>query len=91
MPFTLKKQLVTDWQHITQDRRLVALPRELTAAAVMSRYMETKATRGATQQQTLRAQELMDGVRTYFDKVGGGGRGFLPCRQGRMHYVRSRY
>lgn len=68
MPFTLKKQLVTDWQSVTQDRRFVKLPRELTAAAVMNNYMENKAKRG-TPQQTARAQELMDGVRIYFDKV----------------------
>ncbi|CAM9432310.1 unnamed protein product [Ectocarpus fasciculatus] len=69
MPFTLKKQLVTDWEHVTQEpRRLVKLPRELTAANVMAQYMESKANRG-TPQQTARAQELMDGVRIYFDKA----------------------
>lgn len=69
MPFTLKKQLVTDWENVTQEpRRLVKLPRELTAADVMSQYMESKAKR-STPPQTARAQELMDGVRMYFDKV----------------------
>lgn len=69
MPFTLKKQLVTDWENVTQEpRRLVKLPRELTAANVMSQYMEAKAKR-STPAQTARAQELMDGVRIYFDKV----------------------
>lgn len=69
MPFTLKKQLVTDWEHVTQEpRRLVKLPRELTAADVMANYMESKAKR-STPQQTARAQELMDGVRIYFDKA----------------------
>lgn len=69
MPFTLKKQLVTDWENVTQEpRRLVQLPRELTAADVMLRYMHSKAER-STAQQTARAQELMDGVRIYFDKV----------------------
>lgn len=70
MPFTLKKQLVTDWENVTQEpRRLVKLPRELTAAAVMEQYMGTKKERSATAQQIARAQELMDGVRIYFDKV----------------------
>lgn len=70
MPFTLKKQLVTDWENVTQEpQRLVKLPRELTAADVMAQYMESKANR-STPQQTARAQELMDGVRIYFDKVG---------------------
>lgn len=69
MPFTLKKQLVTDWENVTHEpRRLVKLPREVTAADVMSQYMEGKAKR-STAQQTARAQELMDGVRIYFDKV----------------------
>lgn len=73
MPFTLKKQLVTDWENVTQEpRRLVKLPRELTAADVMSQYMDSKAKR-STPQQTARAQELMDGVRIYFDKVRGTG------------------
>lgn len=73
MPFTLKKQLVTDWENVTQEpRRLVKLPRELTAADVMSQYMDNKAKR-STPQQTARAQELMDGVRIYFDKVRGTG------------------
>ncbi|CAN0475734.1 unnamed protein product [Discosporangium mesarthrocarpum] len=35
MPFTLKKQLVTDWESVTQEPcRLVKLPREVTAAQV---------------------------------------------------------
>lgn len=69
MPFTLKKQLVTDWENVTQEpRRLVKLPRELTAADVMKQYMDSKRNR-STPQQTARAEELMDGVRIYFDKV----------------------
>lgn len=71
MPFTLKKQLVTDWERVTQDRRFVKLPRELTAAEVLANYVETKVKR-STPQQTARAQELMDGVRVYFDKVREG-------------------
>lgn len=72
MPFTLKKQLVTDWENVTQEpRRLVRLPRDPTAADVMKQYMDSKANR-STQQQTARAQELMDGVRIYFDKVTPG-------------------
>lgn len=73
MPFTLKKQLIADWENITQEpRRLVRLPRELTAARVMANYMENKAKR-STPQQTARAQELMDGVRIHFDKVRADG------------------
>lgn len=69
MPFTLKKQLMTDWENVTQEpRRLVKLPRELTAADVMSQYMESKADR-STPPQIARAQELIDGVRIYFDKA----------------------
>lgn len=74
MPFTLKKQLVTDWENVTQEpRRLVKLPRELTAADVMKQYMDSKANR-STPQQMARAQELMDGVRIYFDKARPGDR-----------------
>eukprot|EP00903_Cladosiphon_okamuranus_P007568 g7342.t1 len=70
MPFTLKKQLVTDWENVTQEpRRLVKLPREKTAADVMNDYMESKANRSSTPQQMARARELMDGVRIYFDKA----------------------
>ena len=69
MPFTLKKQLVIDWENITQEpRRLVKLPRELNAVDVMAQYMDSKAKR-STPTQMARAQELMDGVRIYFDKV----------------------
>lgn len=69
MPFTLKKQLMTDWENVTQEpKRLVKLPRELTAADVMSQYMTSKADR-STAPQIARAQELIDGVRIYFDKV----------------------
>lgn len=68
MPFTLKKQLIMDWERVTHDRRFVKLPRELTAAEVLSNYVETKVKR-STPQQSARAQELMDGVRLYFDKV----------------------
>ncbi|CAM9930936.1 unnamed protein product, partial [Choristocarpus tenellus] len=69
MPFTLKKQLVTDWESVTQEPwRLVKLPREITASQVMERYMESKVKRGSTQQ-AARYQELIDGLRIYFDKV----------------------
>ncbi|CAN0375319.1 unnamed protein product [Ascophyllum nodosum] len=69
MPFTLKKQLVIDWENITQEpRRLVKLPRELNAVDVMAQYMDSKAKR-STPTQMARAQELMDGVRIYFDKA----------------------
>lgn len=72
MPFTLKKQLVTDWENVTQEpRRLVKLPRELTAADVMQQYLDSKDNGKTPAQQAARARELMDGVRIYFDKVRG--------------------
>mmetsp|Transcript_4193 Transcript_4193/g.5406 ORF Transcript_4193/g.5406 Transcript_4193/m.5406 type:complete len:298 (-) Transcript_4193:271-1164(-) len=69
MPFTLKKQLVDDWEFITQEpKRLVPVPREPTAADVMKQFLEMKERRG-NNPHLQRFQELIDGLRIYFDKA----------------------
>lgn len=68
MPFAVKKQLVTDWEHMTQEPgNLVKLPRELTAADVMAKHTESKPTR-FTPEQNAPPQELIDDFRLFFYK-----------------------
>jgi len=69
MPFTLKKQLVDDWEFITQQpKMLVPIPRNPTAASVMEQFIEWKQKRGNLPQ-LQRFQELIEGLRVYFNKA----------------------
>eukprot|EP00611_Tribonema_gayanum_P030352 TRINITY_DN840_c1_g1_i1.p1 TRINITY_DN840_c1_g1~~TRINITY_DN840_c1_g1_i1.p1 ORF type:complete len:335 (-),score=139.47 TRINITY_DN840_c1_g1_i1:76-999(-) len=69
IPFTLKRQLVQDWENVTQEPRcLLPLPRARTAAHVLDAFIESK--RGAcTAAQLARFRELVDGLRLYFDRA----------------------
>ena len=51
MPFTLKKRLVDDWEHVTQSHKLVRLPCTMTASQVLKQFLESKKDRkGVTPQ-----------------------------------------
>jgi len=69
IPFTLKRQLVDDWEWITHDPgRLAPIPRAITVEAIMQQFMEFKQRRGNSPQ-LQRYQEMVDGIRIYFDKA----------------------
>jgi len=68
LPFTLKKQLVDDWESISQmdPHMLVTLPRKPTVSDVISEFLEFKAKRTSTAKQQ-HLTELLEGLRIYFD------------------------
>ncbi|TFJ81399.1 hypothetical protein NSK_007360 [Nannochloropsis salina CCMP1776] len=71
MPFTLKKQLVDDWELVTRPpHHLVPLPRSPSAAAVLSSFLAHKKEQGtASTVQLARLEEMLHGLREYFDKA----------------------
>ncbi|KAJ7543973.1 hypothetical protein O6H91_09G060600 [Diphasiastrum complanatum] len=67
LPGILKKQLVDDWELITQQRKLVKLPRTPNANEVLMKFFEYKKQQEASiGDSTL---EIMDGLRSYFNKA----------------------
>ncbi|KAI8919053.1 hypothetical protein PhCBS80983_g01848 [Powellomyces hirtus] len=74
MPESLKAQLVEDWENVTKNHRLVRLPREITVADILKRYKEsTKDVKGKRSAKDSARnddllQEVLDGIRTYFDR-----------------------
>lgn len=66
LPGMLKKQLVDDWEFITQMGKLIKLPRSPTADEILKKYLEFKTKRDGAADDAL--VEVLNGLRTYFDK-----------------------
>mmetsp|Transcript_61460 Transcript_61460/g.84466 ORF Transcript_61460/g.84466 Transcript_61460/m.84466 type:complete len:407 (-) Transcript_61460:466-1686(-) len=72
LPFTLKKQLVMDWERLSQASppMLVSLPRNPSVHDIIKQFLDFKAKRASTSKQ-LHFSELLDGLKIYFDKALG--------------------
>ena len=66
LPGTLKKQLVEDWEFITQMGKLVRLPRSPSAQEILKKYIDFKTKRDGAVEDSL--VEVLNGLRGYFDK-----------------------
>lgn len=66
LPGTLKKQLVEDWEFITQMGKLVKLPRSPSAEEILKKYIDFKTKRDGAVEDSL--VEVLNGLRSYFDK-----------------------
>lgn len=66
LPGTLKKQLVDDWEFITQMGKLVKLPRSPSAEEIIKKYIDFKTKRDGAVEDSL--VEVLNGLRSYFDK-----------------------
>uniref|UniRef100_A0A0C9S236 TSA: Wollemia nobilis Ref_Wollemi_Transcript_21891_1550 transcribed RNA sequence n=1 Tax=Wollemia nobilis TaxID=56998 RepID=A0A0C9S236_9CONI len=67
LPTTLKKQLVDDWDFVTQLGKLVKLPRNPTVDDILKKYLEHKTKKeGMVGDSTV---EILNGLRSYFDKA----------------------
>lgn len=66
LPGTLKKQLVEDWEFITQMGKLVKLPRSPSAEEIIKKYIDFKTKRDGAVEDSL--VEVLNGLRSYFDK-----------------------
>uniref|UniRef100_K3W9B5 Uncharacterized protein n=1 Tax=Globisporangium ultimum (strain ATCC 200006 / CBS 805.95 / DAOM BR144) TaxID=431595 RepID=K3W9B5_GLOUD len=89
MPFSLKKQLVEDWRHITQEPyRLVSLPRKPTVSQIINNYLEFKKSKlkegdEADEKEYKNLEGIMEGIQSYFDRALGS---ILLYRMERKQY-----
>ncbi|KAJ7525268.1 hypothetical protein O6H91_17G043500 [Diphasiastrum complanatum] len=67
MPGILKKQLVDDWELISQLGKLIKLPRSPNVEEILKKYLEFKLKRGDMVGDSL--VEVLNGLRSYFDKA----------------------
>ncbi|CAH8345071.1 unnamed protein product [Eruca vesicaria subsp. sativa] len=67
IPATLRKQLVDDWENVTQKDKVVKLPRSPTVDEILSKYLELKTKKDGMI--TDAVGEILKGIRCYFDKA----------------------
>ncbi|XP_019076604.1 protein MRG1 isoform X6 [Vitis vinifera] len=67
IPATLKKQLVDDWDFVTQQDKLVKLPRIPNVDAILIKYLEYRIKKDGTM--TDYVAEILNGLRSYFDRA----------------------
>ncbi|KAI8535028.1 hypothetical protein RHMOL_Rhmol10G0143200 [Rhododendron molle] len=67
IPSTLKKQLVDDWEFITQQDKLVKLPRTPNVDGILTKYLEYRSKKDGTMTDSV--GEILNGLRSYFDKA----------------------
>nr|GMD55282.1 protein MRG1 isoform X1 [Ipomoea batatas] len=66
IPSTLKKQLVDDWEFITQQNMLVKLPRSPSVDDILTNYLEHWTKKDGMMAESV--GEILNGIRSYFDK-----------------------
>ncbi|GJJ75256.1 mortality factor 4-like protein 1 [Entomortierella parvispora] len=82
IPDSLKAQLVDDWENITKNQQLVPLPRTPNVVQILEMYRESKKDKKAKNDEVF--QEVLAGIKTYFDKCLGN---MLLYRFERQQYV----
>ncbi|KAF9918187.1 Esa1p-associated factor [Lobosporangium transversale] len=82
IPDSLKTQLVDDWENITKNHQLVPLPRTPNVVQILDMYRDSKKDKKTKNDEIF--QEVLSGVKTYFDKCLGN---MLLYRFERQQYV----
>ncbi|XP_021829742.1 protein MRG1 isoform X2 [Prunus avium] len=67
IPPTLRKQLVDDWEFISQQDKLVKLPRSPTVDDILQKYLDYRTKKDG--KVTDSVGEVLKGIRCYFDKA----------------------
>ncbi|XP_022751244.1 protein MRG1 isoform X2 [Durio zibethinus] len=67
IPSTLKKQLVDDWEFVTQQDKLVKLPRSPNVDDILTKYLENRSKKDGIMTDSI--GEILKGIRCYFDKA----------------------
>ncbi|KAK4262347.1 hypothetical protein QN277_027917 [Acacia crassicarpa] len=67
IPATLKKQLVDDWDFVSQQDKLVKLPRSPTVDEILTKYLEYRSKKDGMVADSI--GEILKGIRCYFDKA----------------------
>ncbi|KAK9765778.1 Esa1p-associated factor [Basidiobolus ranarum] len=84
IPSSLKLQLVDDWENITKMEHLVPLPREITVAQILTMYKETKEKKRSSKEKEDILNEVLDGLKLYFNNALGT---ILLYRFERQQYI----
>ncbi|OQU84822.1 hypothetical protein SORBI_3004G129300 [Sorghum bicolor] len=66
-PLTLKKQLVDDWEFVSQMGKFVKLPRSPTVDDILKKYLEHRTKKDGKINDSY--AEILKGIRCYFDKA----------------------
>uniref|UniRef100_A0A1D1YA12 Mortality factor 4-like protein 1 n=1 Tax=Anthurium amnicola TaxID=1678845 RepID=A0A1D1YA12_9ARAE len=67
LPLTLKKQLVDDWEFVSQLGKLVKLPRNPNVDDILKKYLEYRTKKDGMIADSV--GEILKGIRCYFDKA----------------------
>ncbi|KAJ4962526.1 hypothetical protein NE237_022465 [Protea cynaroides] len=67
IPSTLKKQLIDDWEFVTQLGKLVKLPRSPCVDDILKKYLDYKSKKDGMVADSI--GEILKGLRCYFDKA----------------------
>ncbi|XP_043805372.1 protein MRG1 isoform X4 [Manihot esculenta] len=67
IPSTLKKQLLDDWEYVTQQDKLVKLPRSPNVDDILTKYLEYRSKKDGMMTDSV--GEILKGIRCYFDKA----------------------
>ncbi|KAK6152755.1 hypothetical protein DH2020_012394 [Rehmannia glutinosa] len=67
IPPNLKKQLVDDWEFVTQQNKLVKLPRSPSVDDILTKYLEYRSKKDGKMIDAV--GEILNGIRCYFDKA----------------------
>ncbi|XP_043847142.1 mortality factor 4-like protein 1 [Dromiciops gliroides] len=71
IPAELKPLLVQDWELVTKQRRLFALPAAKSVDAILEQYVAQRKARGLGDNLEYAAEELAGGIRVYFNVMLG--------------------
>ncbi|KAK9451073.1 MRG-domain-containing protein [Limtongia smithiae] len=84
VPDILKAQLVDDWENVTKNSQLVDMPREPNVVQILKDFREQYVKRRLGNAETEILDEILTGVRLYFDKSLGS---ILLYRFERQQYL----
>lgn len=71
MPDALKCLLVDDWEYITKDQQVVALPHKFPVAKILDDYHEEEQSKRASSIDIDVLAEVIAGIKEYFNKALG--------------------
>ncbi|AMD22621.1 HHL149Cp [Eremothecium sinecaudum] len=69
MPLALKSLLVDDWELITKDRKLLALPCSPSAEEILNAYRDDRSAQLPSPVSQTLLHEFVEGIRLYFDQA----------------------
>lgn len=68
MPDNLKSLLVDDWENVTKNQQVVALPAKVSVNQILHAYVEEEKLKRASPAEVDVLEEVIQGIREYFDK-----------------------